>query len=68
MLRLKYERINANLTQTQVAEMVGISRVILAGLEKDSHYARNYSYEVMTKLSDLYGVPVEKLVKEIEVD
>lgn len=57
--RLKALRQKNNLTQSQVAERLGLSKAVVSSYEIASRYP---SYEVLVKLAVLYGVSTDYLL------
>ena len=51
-------RRNRGLTQGQVADRIGVSRTTVVNWEKGS---TRISYAALTRLSNLYGIPLENL-------
>ena len=57
-ISLEAARKNRGLTQGQVARKLGISRATVVNWEKGN---TKISYAALTKLSNLYGVPLDNL-------
>ncbi len=57
--RLKTLRQKHNLTQSQVAERLGLSKAVVSSYEVASRYP---SYDVLIKLATLYGVTTDYLL------
>lgn len=57
--RLKQLRLDKHLTQAQVAARVGVTASMVSSYETD---IRLPSFEVMVRLSDLFGVTVDYLL------
>ncbi|MCD7844141.1 MAG: helix-turn-helix domain-containing protein [Clostridiales bacterium] len=60
-LKIKNARINANLTQEQVAEAIGVSRQTISNWENEKTYPDIIS---VVKMSDLYNISLDHLLKE----
>ncbi len=60
-LKIKKARIDANLTQEQVAEALGVSRQTLSNWENQKTYPDIVS---VVKMSDIYHVSLDHLLKE----
>ncbi len=60
-MKMKKARINAGLTQEQVAESLGVSRQTISNWENDKTYPDIIS---VIKISDLYNVSLDHLLKE----
>ena len=60
-MKMKKARINAGLTQEQVAESLGVSRQTISNWENDKTYPDIIS---VIKISDLYSVSLDHLLKE----
>ena len=58
-VHLKQLRTAKKLTQTQVADYVGVSRSVISAYENDTRYP---SYEVLIRLSVLLGVSTDYLL------
>lgn len=58
-LRLKQLRTAKGMTQCQVAFYVGVSRSVISAYESDLRYP---SYEILIRLSTLYGVSTDFLL------
>lgn len=58
-VRLKELRTNKNLTQAQVAQIVGVTRAVISAYETD---IRQPSYDVLIRLALLYGVTTDYLL------
>ena len=61
MFRIKELRINARLTQEELADMVGISRIYLSELENGRK--TNPSTKLLKKLTKVLGVSMAELYK-----
>lgn len=59
--KIKNARINANLTQENVAEALGVSRQTISNWENEKTYPDIVS---VVKLSDLYDISLDHLLKE----
>lgn len=57
-ISLKAARVNAGLTQAQVAERIGCSRFAIMSWESGKVIPR---FDKLQALRDLYGIPVENL-------
>ena len=57
-ISLEAARKNRGLTQSQVADRIGVSKATIVNWEKGR---TRISYLVLTKLSNLYGIPLENL-------
>ena len=57
--KLKELRLNKNLTQRQVAELVGISKAMISSYELNT---REPSLTILMKLASLYRVSVDSLL------
>ena len=55
---LEAARRNRGLTQSQVANRIGVSKTTVVNWEKGR---TRISYAALTKLSNLYGIPLENL-------
>ena len=58
-VHLKQLREAKKLTQTQVANYVGVSRSVISAYENDMRYP---SYEILIRLSTLFGVSTDYLL------
>lgn len=58
-ITLKAARVNASMTQKQVAEMLEMSRNTIASYEA---YRTKPDIETATKLAELYGLNVEDII------
>lgn len=58
-LRLKQLRKDKHLTQSQVAQRIGVTTSMVSSYETD---IRLPSYEVMVRIADLFGVTVDYLL------
>lgn len=58
-VRLKQLRVAKRLTQTQLANYVGVSRSVISAYESDMRYP---SYEILIRLSSLFGVSTDYLL------
>ena len=68
--RLKLLRINAHLTQLQVAQRIGVSKAMISSYELSSRFP---SYEILVKLASLFHVSTDYLlglekIKTISID
>lgn len=61
--KLNRARTNANLTQEQVAEVLGVSRQTISNWENEKTYP---DIKSVVALSDLYGVSLDYLLKDKE--
>lgn len=59
--KIKNARTNANLTQEQVAETLGVSRQTISNWENEKTYPDIVS---VVKMSDLYNISLDHLLKE----
>jgi len=59
MLRLMFERRKKNLTQTQLSEAIGVSRITINKWEKGKSTP---SVEMLLKLSEFFNVSVDYLL------
>ncbi len=57
--RLKQLRTERQLTQTQIADRVGITRSTLSAYENETRYP---SYDILVKLAYLFGVSTDYLL------
>lgn len=57
--RLKQLRTERQLTQTQIADRVGITRSALSAYENETRYP---SYDILVKLAYLFGVSTDYLL------
>lgn len=57
--RLKKLRIEHNMTQSQVAQRIGVSKAVISSYETTSRFP---SYDVLIKLATLYGVTSDYLL------
>ena len=62
-IKIKNARIKANLTQDQVAEVLGVSRQTISNWENEKTYPDIVS---VVKMSDLYNISLDLLLKEEE--
>ena len=58
-IQLKAARVNANLTQKEAAEILGISRGTLANYES---YTTKPDISTSKKLAKLYGLTVDEII------
>ncbi len=58
-VRLKELRTSKNMTQAQVAQIVGVTRAVISAYETD---IRQPSYDVLVRLALLYGVTTDYLL------
>lgn len=58
-VRLKELRTSKNMTQAQVAQIVGVTRAVISAYETD---IRQPSYDVLIRLALLYGVTTDYLL------
>lgn len=58
-IHLKQLRVAKKLTQSQVADFVGVSRSVISAYENDMRYP---SYEILIHLSMLFGVSTDYLL------
>lgn len=58
-VRLKELRTSKNMTQAQVAQVVGVTRAVISAYETD---IRQPSYDVLVRLALLYGVTTDYLL------
>lgn len=58
-VRLKELRTSKNMTQAQVAQIVGVTRTVISAYETD---IRQPSYDVLIRLALLYGVTTDYLL------
>jgi transcriptional regulator with XRE-family HTH domain len=68
--KLKTLRMNAHLTQLQVAQRIGVSKAMISSYELSTRYP---SYEILIKLASLFRVSADYLLglekaKTISVD
>ncbi len=56
---LSIYRDNSGMTQAQLAEKLGVTRFRISDMERD---VRGISKETAKKLSELFGVPVERFI------
>lgn len=61
-MTVKAMRVNANLTQEQVADELGISRLTYRKKEKGTH---EFLFSELCKLCDLFGVELEDFRRAI---
>ena len=61
--KLKNARSNANLTQEDIAEKIGVSRQTVSNWENNKSYPDIIS---VIRLSDIYGISLDTLLKEDE--
>lgn len=64
-MTLKLERVKRNLTQKELQELSGVSRVTIRKIEKG--LIENVTLSTYKKLAQALGIPVEELIKESEV-
>lgn len=63
-LAIRYRRLEAGLTASQVAERVGVHRGTISNVEMGR---RTASPALLRELADLFGCDVADLVREVEV-
>lgn len=63
-LRLYQERKQKNLTQVEVATIIGLSKQGYNHIERGR---RNPSWEVAQRLEQFFGIPARELLKETDV-
>ena len=64
-MTLKLERVKRNLTQKELQELSGVSRVTIRKIEKG--LIENVTLSTYKKLAQALDIPVEELIKESEV-
>lgn len=64
-MTLKLERVKRNLTQKELQELSGVSRVTIRKIEKG--LIENVTLSTYKKLAQALEIPVEELIKESEV-
>lgn len=66
MLKLKQIRTENNLTQSDVAELINVSRLTYAALENNKDRALTTSYVNLKLLSELFNLPIDELLQEVQ--
>lgn len=64
-MTLKLERVKRDLTQKDLQELSGVSRVTIRKIEKS--LIENVTLSTYKKLAQALEIPVEELIKESEV-